>query len=172
MRTQTGVTCFLREISTNHGKSSKESLINGAVKQCVPFRKRRKAVNTKPKLLTNEISSNLTIKKRARDKYLVTRNQNDRYEICRVHRETKRLIRQSKRNLEQHTASSSKSNPKEFYSYVRNKKVFGSTIRPLATTDENIVNEDTEMANILNEFFPSVFIDEDFAYTKTVCCKT
>ncbi len=54
----------------------------------------------------------------------------------------------------------SKSNPKEFYSYVRNKKVLGSTIGPLATTDGNIVNEDTEMANILNDFFASVFTDE------------
>ncbi len=84
---------------------------------------------------------------------LVSRNQNDRDEFCRIRRETKRLIRQSKRNLEEHIANSSKSNPKELYSYVRNKKVLSSTIGPLATIDGNIVNEDTEMANILNDFF-------------------
>ncbi len=81
-------------------------------------------------------------------------------------RKTKRLVRQSKRNLEQHIANSSKSNPKEFYSYIRKKKVPGSTIGPLATTDDNIVNEDTEMANILNDFFESVFTDEDLGDMK------
>ena len=138
-----------------------QGIFNGAVNQCVPFRNRRKQVNTKPKWWTNEISRNLTTKKRAHDRYVVTRDQNDRDEFCRVRRETKRLIRQSKRNLEEHIANSSKSNPKEFYSYVRNKKMLGSTIGPLATTDGNIVNEDTEMANILNDFFASVFTDED-----------
>ncbi len=139
---------------------------NGAVNQCVPFRNRRKQVNTKPKWWTNEKSRNITLKKRAYDKYLVTRNQNDRDEFCRVRRETKRLIRQSKRNLKENIANSSKSNPKEFYSYVRNKKVLGSTISTLATIDGNIVNEDTEMANILNDFFASVFTVEDLGDIK------
>ncbi len=66
---------------------------------------------------------------------------------------TWRLIRQRKSNLEEHIPKSSKSNLKEFHSYGRNKKVLGSTIGPLATTHGNIVNEDTEMANILNYFF-------------------
>ncbi len=53
-------------------------IFNGAVNQCVPFRNRSKQVNTKPKWWNNEISGNLTIKKWAHDRYLVTRNQNDR----------------------------------------------------------------------------------------------
>ncbi len=136
-------------------------IFNGAVNQCVLFRNRRKQVNTKPKQWNNEISRNLTIKKRAHDRYFITGNQSDRDEFCRVRRETKRLIRQSKRNLEEHIVNSSRSNPKEFYSYIRNKKVLGSNIGPLATTDGNIVNEGTEMANILSDFFASVFTDED-----------
>ncbi len=76
------------------------------------------------------------------------------------------MIRQRRRNLEEHIANSSKSNPKEFYSYVRNKKVLSSTIGPLATMDGNIVNEGTEMANILNDFFASVFTDEDLGDIK------
>ncbi len=39
--------------------------------------------------------------------------------------------------------------------------MLSSTIGPLAKTDGNIVNGDTEMANILNDFFVSVFTDED-----------
>ncbi len=44
--------------------------------------------------------------------------------------------------------------------------MFGSTIGPLAITDGNTVNEDTEMANILNDFFVSVFTDEDLGDIK------
>ncbi len=44
--------------------------------------------------------------------------------------------------------------------------MLGSTRGPLATTDGNIVNEDTEMANILNDFFASVFTDEDLGDIK------
>ncbi len=56
--------------------------------------------------------------------------------------ETKKMIRQSKRNIEQHIA---KLNPKAFYSYVRNKKVLGSTFGPLPTADGSIVIDDTKM---------------------------
>ncbi len=44
--------------------------------------------------------------------------------------------------------------------------MLSSTIGPLATTDGNIVNENTEMANILNYFFVSVFTDEDLGDIK------
>ncbi len=135
-------------------------IFNGAVTRCDPFRNRRKRTNTKPKWWTNEISRNLTIKKREHNKHLFTRNHNDSDEFRRARRETKRLITQSKSNREEDFPNSRKSNPKEFYSYVRNQKVLASTTGPLATINENIVNEDTEMANILNDFFASVFTDE------------
>ncbi len=61
--------------------------------------------------------------------------------------------------------------PKEFYSYARNKSVLGSTISPLATIDDNINNEDTEMANILNDFFASVFTDEDLGDMKPIAAR-
>ena len=42
------------------------------------------------------------------------------------------MIRQSKQDLQTYIAHKSKSNPKEFYSYVRSKeKVFTSKILPL-----------------------------------------
>ncbi len=44
--------------------------------------------------------------------------------------------------------------------------MLGFTIGPLAKADGSIVNEDTEMANILNDFFLSVFTDEDLGDIK------
>ncbi len=64
-------------------------IFNGVVTQCVPFRYRRKQVNIKPKWRNNEISRNLTIKKRAHDRYLLTRDQSDRDKFCRIRRDQK-----------------------------------------------------------------------------------
>ncbi len=44
--------------------------------------------------------------------------------------------------------------------------MLGSTTGPLATTDGNIVNEYTEMTNILNDFFSSVFTNKHLGEIK------
>ncbi len=44
--------------------------------------------------------------------------------------------------------------------------MLGSTTGPLVTKNDNIVNENTEMANILNDFFASVYTDEDLGDIK------
>ena len=50
---------------------------------------------------------------------------------------------------------------KEFYSYVRKKKVFTSTIGPLSTANGEHTEDEFVMANVLNEYFASVFTDEN-----------
>ena len=79
----------------------------------------------------------------------------------RIRRETKKLIKRSKKNLEEYIAETSKSNPKEFFSYVNNKKSLTCGIGPLANDNGNHTNDENEMATILNNFFASVFTDED-----------
>ncbi len=44
--------------------------------------------------------------------------------------------------------------------------MLGFTTGPLGTTDGNIVNEDTEIANILNDWFATAFADEDLGDIK------
>ena len=52
-------------------------------------------------------------------------------------------------------------NPKEFYSYIRKKKVLSSTIGPLLTANGEYTEDEFVMANMLNESFASVFTDEN-----------
>ena len=73
----------------------------------------------------------------------------------------KKLIKRSKKNLEERIAEASKSNPKEFYGYVNKKKTLPSTIGPLCNEDNTCTNNENEMAAILNNFFASVFTDEE-----------
>ena len=89
-------------------------ILNQAVKSCVPLRNRRAIKNIKPKWWNNQIQNSLSAKTRAYRKYSQTRDENDKIEFERIRRETKKLIRNSKRNLEIYIANSSKSNPKNF----------------------------------------------------------
>ena len=80
----------------------------------------------------------------------------------RIRRETKRLIKISKKLHELHIASNCKVNPKEFFRYVREKKTLKSTIGPLLSAEGDIVTDERETADILNDYFASVFtVEED-----------
>ena len=110
--------------------------------------------------MTSEIF--LLAKKRAYRRYKSTHSQADKLEYTRIRRETKRLIKISKKLHELHIASNCKVNPKEFFRYVREKKTLKSTIGPLLSADGEIVTDERETADILNDYFASVFtVEED-----------
>jgi hypothetical protein len=134
--------------------------VNNATKLCVPYRNRRPLTKAKPKWWNNEIKDILSLKKRAFNKYKETQTDDDKLELDRIRRESKRLIKRSKKNLEEYIANASKSNPKEFYQYVKNKRTLNCSIGPLAKECGNHTNDEKEMASILNNFFVSVFTDE------------
>ena len=136
-------------------------IFNQAVKACVPFRSRRSDKNMKPKWWNNQIKTGLLQKKRAYLRYKLTQNERDRLEFERLRRETKKMIRQSKKNLELYVAGISKSNPKEFYSYIRKKKVLPANIGPLTLENGKHVSNEVEIAEELNKYFASVFTVED-----------
>ena len=137
------------------------TILNNAVNSCIPVTKRRSQINSKPKWWNNDIKVGLSNKNRAYRKYQLTRHESDKIEYERLRRTTKKLIKQSKKNLEVHIASKIKSNPKEFYSYVRQKKVITSNIGPLRLDNGEHVSNEIDMAEILNEYFASVFTKED-----------
>ena len=138
------------------------NILNKAVENCIPTSKRRSQnKSNKPKWWNNQIKSRLLQKKRAYRKYKLTQNERDKLEFERLRRETKKLIRQSKKNLEVYVAGISKSNPKEFYSYIRKKKVLPTNIGPLTLQNGKHISNEVEIAEELNKYFASVFTVED-----------
>ena len=150
-----------RETNIDQSWENFTTVLNKAINLCVPYRNRRSSMKNKPKWWNNEIKNSLSLKKRAHSKYISTHNEADKLELDRIRRETKRLIKRSKKNLEEYIAEASKSNPKEFYRYVNNKKTEYCNIGPLVKDLGNHTNDEKEMATILNKFFASVFTDED-----------
>lgn len=135
--------------------------LSKAVKTCVPLRNRRPLGKCKPKWWNDEIKNSLVAKKHAYDRYKATNDNNDKLAHDQLRRSTKKLIKQSKKNIELHIANTSKVNPKEFYSYIRNKKTLTSKIGPLVTENGEHTDDEVKMTNILNDFFASVFTSED-----------
>ena len=153
---------LLDEESIDEAWSKFTNTLNKAVENCIPASKRRgqNRIN-KPKWWNNQIKSGLLQKKRSYLKYKLTQNERDKLEFERLRRETKKMIRQSKKNLELYIAGISKSNPKEFYSYIRKKKVLPTNIGPLTLQNGNHVSNTVEIAEELNKYFASVFTVED-----------
>ena len=68
----------------------------------------------------------------------------------------------SRNKKELHIASNCKENPKEFFRYIREKKTLKSTIGPPLSAEGEIVTDERETADILNDYFASVFtVEED-----------
>ena len=72
-----------------------------------------------------------------------------------------KVVKLAKRNFEKQIAKKIKSDPKLFYNYVKSKTKFKSTIRPLTNDNGDLVGDYREMAELLNNFFASVFTTEN-----------
>jgi len=69
-------------------------------------------------------------------------------------------IRHAKSNFELKLAENIKEDPKSFYAYARSKSKAKVGIGPLKINGK-LIEDDLEMAKILNEYFASVFTRED-----------
>ena len=66
-------------------------------------------------------------------------------------------IRKSKRTFEKKLAGNIKNYSKSFYAYVRNKQKVRDKVGPLKNNSGNIISGGFQMAEVLNEYFCSVF---------------
>ncbi|CAM5152844.1 unnamed protein product [Eretmochelys imbricata] len=109
--------------------------------------------NSKYGRLNSEILADLKHRKEAYKKWKT--GQMTREEYKNIAQACRSEIRKAKSNLELQLARDVKSNKKDFFRYVSNKKKVKEG--PLLNEGGNLVTEDVEKANILNAFFASVF---------------
>ena len=72
-------------------------------------------------------------------------------------------IRKSKRTFEQKLAGNTKNYSKSFYADVRSKQKVRDKVGPLENNSGNIISDGFQMAEVLNEYFSSVFTTEDIS---------
>ena len=98
-----------------------------------------------------------------------------RLNYTRARNKVKRLIRQDKRKFEKDIADKSESNPKLFWSHVRNKLKTKPGVAPLLANDndkESMRYSDLEKADILLKQFSSVQVKEPNGDIPKLECRT
>ena len=76
-------------------------------------------------------------------------------------RKVDRMVKKGKLEYEDRVAAASKINNKIFFAHVNSRKPIKSAIGPLKDAQGNIISSDEGMAELLNEYFVSVYTKED-----------
>ena len=73
---------------------------------------------------------------------------------------TTEMLRKAKRTYEENLAKSSKTQPKRLHRYIRKRLKVKAVVGPLEKGNGQLTENDKENAEILNDFFKSVFVKE------------
>ncbi|KAK3748516.1 hypothetical protein RRG08_008677 [Elysia crispata] len=93
-------------------------------------------------------------------RWIETRDGQHYQEYAKARNKAARECRKAKIRLEKTVAEQAKRNPKSFWSYVKAKTSTRSGIGDLKRDDGTIASTDKEKAQVLNDFFQSVFTEE------------
>ena len=85
----------------------------------------------------------------------------DYQKYIEIRNQTKKEIRKTVKEYEKKIAKNSKSNPKGFWKYVNCKLKRTTGIANLKKPDDTLTTSDEDKANVLNDYFSSVFTKED-----------
>jgi hypothetical protein len=94
-------------------------------------------------------------------RWLQTRDGQDYTAYIRARNKAQRDCRKAKKKLEMNIANDAKRNPKAFWSYVKAKTSMKTGVGDLKKDDGTKTTSDQEKAEVLNNFFQSVFTFED-----------
>ena len=100
-------------------------------------------------------------KERLWRKYKSTRTYYDRERYLKAKNTLRSLTRKLRLDFESEIANDIKSEPKKFWAYVKSKTKTRNKIPSLQKEDGSKASSASEKAEVLNNFFSSVFTDED-----------
>ena len=133
-------------------------IYNKAVSECIPLTKTiKRKVGNKPIWMSKEGVKKVRKKYRAWQRYMRTKDGNDYQNYINMRNETNSLLRKLCRNFERDLAKNIKNNPKKFWHYVNSKSKTKTGVQSLKNDKGELVEGDKEKADILNQFFSSVF---------------
>ena len=96
-------------------------------------------------------------------KYTWTKQYQDYLIYVQARNAATRDVRRAKRDFEKKLAGDIKLNPKSFWKYVRSKTKVKTGISDLEKDDGTFAHTDIDKAEVLNNFFSSVFTREDIS---------
>ena len=135
------------------------TLLEDIQKKHVPLKLRRS--NNRPIWMSQGLLKLIRKKRRTykRFKKYPTQENENLYNTCE--REVRRQTKQAKKKFERNIAKSRNKSEKKFNSYIKSQTKTKSQVGPLKDDLNNITGNDQEMCEILNNYFVSVFTNED-----------
>eukprot|EP00057_Strongylocentrotus_purpuratus_P009185 XP_011663659.1 PREDICTED: RNA-directed DNA polymerase from mobile element jockey-like [Strongylocentrotus purpuratus] len=126
-----------------------------------PCRTKVETKKKKPLWMCKEALAKVKKKYHAWKRYTATKHFRDYEAYIKLRNEATKDVRSAKIKFERRLAQEIKENPKGFWNYVRSKTKVKSGISDLIKEDGSKTTSDEEKAEVLNEFFASVFTRED-----------
>lgn len=111
--------------------------------------------------MTKEALDKIKAKKVSFKKWRYSRDSRDYKVYARARNQVKWVCRKAEWDYEKKLAKEVKRNPKAFFKYAKTKLRTRTGIQDLVTEDGTTHTTDKQKANVLNEFFSSVFTQED-----------
>ncbi|CAJ0925451.1 unnamed protein product, partial [Ranitomeya imitator] len=152
---------ILRNENTDNKWEMFKNILNRQCKRFIPCGNKRTRNRKNPMWLNKEVRQAINSKKKA----FALLKQDGTIEALKNYREkntlSKNLIKAAKKETEKHIAKESKTNPKLFFNYINSKRIKTENVGPLKNSEERMVVDDEEKANILNTFFSTVFTVEN-----------
>ena len=136
-----------------------KSLYNKVITRFTPLFDPTK--KTKPPWRTSRVNRECTKKKVLWNKYKATGRYIDHLKYNTQNNKAVKVLREEKSKYEGKLICNYKKNPKPFHRYMRLKQNTKATVRQLSKEDGSLTSSDTEAAELLQEFFTSVFTIED-----------
>ena len=133
-----------------------------AVERCIPKKVMSERTKKYPIPLNVKIRAKIRRKNRLWKKYLLTRDVQAYQEYCRLRNQVRRLTRKAPKIYEKSIISEIKENPKKFWQYTQAKMKTRMGILNLIKSDskDDLTNSDSEKAELLADYFSSVFTRE------------
>jgi hypothetical protein len=129
---------------------------------CIPTRIARKNLKRFP--LDKKLRTKIKKKNRLWTNYVKSHDQNTYTEYCRTRNQVRRETRKEQKNFEKKLAKEVKKNPKKFWQYANSKTKWRTGIADLSKSGnekgKDLTTNDTEKAEVLSEFFTSVYSKE------------
>ena len=138
-----------------------KQIVSGLMQKFIPLTKRNKNSTGAP-WMTKGLLRLIKSKYRLYKCYTSTKLQHDFREYVTVRNKCTSEVRRVRVNFERKLSKDVKKNPKRYWNYVRRKSVTPSGVGLLKVGGRNLVS-DFDKANAMNEFFGSVFTEENTA---------